>query len=469
MFSLGILSYASGGTFKFQIVTTVVNQVFTLPISGGGSGRVQKFTAYWGDTTSSVISSYNDANRAHTYADIGTYEVELVGICQWLNFNSATVSTDKTCVRKLLEFTSNMGFTTLSFQNCTNLDTLCPLGPLVNLTSAQNMFNYTKITAIPAGLFDGCVNVTNMSNVFYNCFSLVTIPAELFRYNTKVTNFSTIFQNCTSLVTIPEDLFQYSPLGQLFSSCFNNCSSLTTIPNDLFKYNVAAQVFLLCFYRCSKITSIPTDLFRYTVIANNFGNIFSDCSLIASIPATLFSSCPLAWNFSGAFANTYSLLSIPTDLFRYNTAATDFSSCFSASNKITTIPASLFDYSISAITFYRTFYNCTSLTTAPADLFRLNTLCLNFSGTFQGCSKLQVNSDLFYQAGESATRFLNKSVSFSSCFYRTSFSGTIGTAPDLWNCDFGTGTPVTTLCYGGSGNSLSSLSNYASIPGAWRT
>ena len=37
-------------------------------------------------------------------------------------------------------------------------------------------------------------------------------------------------------------------------------------------------------------------------------------------------------------------------------------------------------------------------------------------------------------------------------------------APKLWDCDFGTGTPITSNCYGGNGNNTGSLSNYGDIP-----
>jgi hypothetical protein len=94
-------------------------------------------------------------------------------------------------------------------------------------------------------------------------------------------------------------------------------------------------------------------------------------------------------------------------------------------------------------------------------------LATNFSYTFYNCPKAQFNINVFYAIGESGTRFLNKSINFSSCFYRTSFTGTQGTAPDLWLCNFGTGTPTKTGCFGGAGNSLTSLTNYASIPIAW--
>jgi len=100
------------------------------------------------------------------------------------------------------------------------------------------------------------------------------------------------------------------------------------------------------------------------------------------------------------------------------------------------------------------------LTSAPAGLFRFNTACTNFNGTFRGCINLQVNRNIFFADGEEATRFLNQSVDFTECFYRILFTGTQGEAPYLWLCSFGTGTPTKTSCFGGAGNSTTSLTNY---------
>jgi hypothetical protein len=115
------------------------------------------------------------------------------------------------------------------------------------------------------------------------------------------------------------------------------------------------------------------------------------------------------------------------------------------------------------------FNGCTSLTSVPAYLFRYNTAVSTggFYRTFYGCTKLQLNRNIFFADGEESTRFFNQTVSFIECFYRDSFSGMQGEAPPLWNCSFGTGTPYKTSCYGGAGNSATSLINYSSIPADW--
>jgi len=112
-----------------------------------------------------------------------------------------------------------------------------------------------------------------------------------------------------------------------------------------------------------------------------------------------------------------------------------------------------------------TFYN-TGIASVPDGLLSSNLITV-FNGTFLSCPNLQINPLVFYNDGDQPTRFLNKSINFQNCFNRTAFTGTQGTAPDLWNCDFGTGTPTKTDCFAGAGNSPTSLDNYKNIPVAW--
>ena len=146
-----------------------------------------------------------------------------------------------------------------------------------------------------------------------------------------------------------------------------------------------------------------------------------------------------------------------------------FDSTFRDCISVTSVPVDLFKYStaISVNGFRGTFRGCSSLASLPVDLFRYNTLVSadGFFETFYGCAKLQLHKWIFYLTGEEGTRFLNKTLSFAECFFLTSFTGTIGEAPELWNCNFGTGTPTRTDCF--NGHSINSVSNYADIPAEW--
>ena len=190
----------------------------------------------------------------------------------------------------------------------------------------------------------------------------------------------------------------------------------------------------------TSVTSIPVDLFRYNpaVSTDGFMSTFAFCALLKSIPV---------------------------DLFRYNTLNISFWQTFAYCHNITEVPADLFKYNTAATSFRNTFRSNTTLTTIPADLFRYNTNCLDFNGTFYDTPGLKSRADIFFRSGEESTRFLNKSPSFVKFLLRLSSNSEIGTAPELWNCNYGTGTPAKTMCF--NGHSTSTVDNYASIPAEW--
>lgn len=506
--NLDVFDQTNGFITQWTVAGDATARTITLPLV---NTRVEGALSYnctvdWGDGSAlSTVTAYNDANRIHTYAANGTYNVEIRGTCEGWSFNNAG---DKLKITQIIYWGDAGGFNGFKylsggFWGCANLTSL---GTGVILPSGTGI------------LSDG------FNQTFQGCASLASIPMDLFRYNTAVTTdgFHGTFQDCTSLTSIPTDLFRYNTTVTVnaFNSTFWGCVSLTSIPTDLFRYNTAVTQngFYYTFYNTA-LTSIPTDLFRYntTVTSQGFYGTFQGCASLISIPTDLFRyNTTVSTNgFTATFANCTSLTSVPADLFRYNTA-------------------------VSGAGFSSTFQNCTSLATVPADLFRYNTTCRDFSYVFYGCRNLQVLSNTFYEPGEETTRFLNKSMDFTNSFNRTSFTGTQGTAPDLWTCDFGetitlstapatdwapgdtitgqtsgatalvvsrvsalvykinqhfgtftlgetvgvtgvpaklaaqdgshptfSGKPTSTHCFGGAGNSLASLVNYASIPTSW--
>jgi len=206
-----------------------------------------------------------------------------------------------------------------------------------------------------------------------------------------------------------------------FQSAFLGCTGLTSIPAALFKYNTAASsnAFAQTFLGCTGLTSIPAALFKYNTAAssNAFTQTFSGCTGLTSIPAALF---------------------------KYNTAA-------------------------SSGAFVQTFLGCTGLTSVGEGLFRYNTAVggFGFDSTFKDCNNLTLNPWIFYASGEESTRFASPVPvqSFGSCFSISSFTGSQGTAPALWDCTFN-GAPESPDCF--NGHSPSSVDNFGDIPEAWK-
>ena len=280
---------------------------------------------------------------------------------------------------------------------------------------------YALATIVPLGIQ---TNLLNAADMFNGCENLSEIPAELFAGCSGMQEsnaFNNTFFGCESLETIPSGLFdqQTGLTENAFNATFCNCSGLLAVPSGLFDYQTGLTVdaFNSTFYGCGALETIPAGLFDYQteLTENAFISTFQYCTSLPSIPTGIFDNQTLLT--TGGFLSTFS--------------------------------------------------DCPVLASYGAYLFKNNTNCTTFKSTFENCANLQIRPDTFYGPGESATRFLNQSVDFSYCFKRSSFTGAQGAAPDIWVCDFGTGAPTKTSCFGGDGNSLASLDNYGSIEATW--
>ena len=465
---------------EINIPTT---QTVTLPTPG-----TNNYTIDWGD--GSELQTVTTTNPTHTYSG-GTYNLSMFGSCTSFNVNNGTF---KSFINKVVAW-GQMGFTTLNFYGCNNLTTL----PSGSITGADSILNFTntfrecdKLNLIPPELFVNTTKIASLNYTFYKCTSLSGISADLFKYNNKITNFNYTFAY-TKLSAITSGLFDYNTGVTNFNYTFYFCDNLQLIPTDLFRYNVEVTDFTGVFERCQILQNLPNDLFRYNTKVLSFASLFAACFALSSIPIDLFKYNTKVTDFNWIFRGD-NISTLPIDLFRYNTKVTNFSQSF-GSTKLKLVQSDFFQYNTEVTNFSGTFMNCTTLTgissgsfnnnlkvtdfsnlfygceslkEIPTDLFNYNTGVTIFQYMFYGCTSLKLNRNIFYPDGEQSTRFLNKSVNFSGCFYRTSFTGTQGEAPDLWNCSFGTGTPTKTTCFGGAGNSLTSISNYNDIPADWK-
>jgi hypothetical protein len=545
MLPLGVLYQTNppprGFVTRWTVAGDAAARTITLPLIYDRTEGVLAYncTVDWGDgSPTSTVTAYDDVNAIHTYAADGTYEVEISGTCEGWSFNYGG---DRLKIVAIVGWGSASlfnGFAYLmnGFAGCTNLTSIGS-GPILASGAGVGEQGFY-------GTFAGCKMPSVSANIFWN-HAAVTLHA-----------FDSTFNGCSLLTGAPANLFRYAPLASqyAFNNTFGLCAALAAIPANLFKYNTLASIqgFTGTFSGCTSITSVPADLFRYCTLVTDsgFNSCFYGCTALASVPADLFRYNTLV--STGGFQQTFyqcsSLTAIPTDLFRYNTLVTTngFRSCFYRCTSLTTVPADLFRYNtaVSTYGFRSTFNGCSSLESVPADLFRYNVAVSTggFQYTFLDCVKLQANKNIFYADGEQGTRFNHGlACDFTNCFNRTSFTGSQGTSPDLWECDFGetitldvapatdwdpgdvvtgqssgatsvvvsrtsalvyqvrkylgtyaldevvgvTGVPakladqgaanpvlsarpVSAGCYGGAGNSLTSLDNYADVPSDWK-
>jgi hypothetical protein len=215
--------------FKFQIETTYSNFDFVLPIKEGGSGYIQNFTVNWGDGSSNVITSYDDANRWHIYVTTGTYDITLTGTCEYFNFNNVEMygEDSQLSLRNLLSFFGDMGFKVLNFSGCENLVGIVNFGNMSSLVNASHLFDGCNgVISIPSTLLSRCPNITDLSYSFVGCTHLEVLPDGLFDNNQLVTTFDYAFQNNQELTGNAPTLWLRNPEPSGLY-CFYQCTSLS--------------------------------------------------------------------------------------------------------------------------------------------------------------------------------------------------------------------------------------------------
>ena len=357
-------------------------------------------------------------------------------------------------------------------------------------TNFRDCFSKTLLQSVPEGLFAnnpqatdfwGCFSGTSLQSVpeglfahnpqatdFYHCFSgtsLQSVPEGLFTNNTQVTNFKECFKDCTSLESVPTGLFANSPQVKDFSGCFSGCTALQSLPSGLFASTVATD--FNCFYRCTSLRSIPADLLAKLPAVTNLSSCFSGCTALRSVPAGLFDKNTRITSFRRCFADCTALNSIPNKLFDNNTSVTDFTGCFEGSS-MAVIPKGVFDNNKWVESFENCFKDCLPLRAVPTGLFDKNTRATNFRRCFSGCLNLGMNEAIFSATKDYKQRFPNtyKKMDFRECFKGagSATAALAGSAPELWNYDFGRAGYSSTDCFA---NVSSYLNNYSIIPSAW--
>lgn len=240
-----------GGRLPLTLVmtTTAPNETVTIPCYNSGT-----FNAVidWGDGSTSEITTYDDADLAHVYANAGDQTITIRG--QFPNiyfFNGG----DKLKLKAVRHGEAHI-FRTISnaFMGCTNLTELSGLD-ITGVSSLQNSFYNTNITSFPiikpvkAATFSYAwrsgkfTTFPFLSAPLYRsfreawrlCAVLQDFPANFFDYNSGFTNdycFYGVFESCIALTA-------QSVENILVSIATSGRSAPATGPDITIDYNVA--------------------------------------------------------------------------------------------------------------------------------------------------------------------------------------------------------------------------------------
>lgn len=215
--------------FKIQVTISSPNTVFTLPLVNFGT-FTPNISVGWGDGNTSTVTSITDSNRIHTYANVGVYEISIIGFMPgWKVNNNSSI---RSLISGIIDF-GRVGLRTLDFFGCSNITTIPAsstmeigyegLGEMVNFSG---FMRGTGITTIPTDIFQLSPKAETFTDSF-SFTSITTIPSGLFSQNTLASIFNSTFNGCVLLNSYPLDLFDNCPNAINFSSTFRNCRALT--------------------------------------------------------------------------------------------------------------------------------------------------------------------------------------------------------------------------------------------------
>ena len=136
---------------------------FQLPLISSGDINM---VVHWGDTTTSNITSYNQAETLHTYPSAGTYTINIYREVRGWKFNEGG---DRLKMGAISNWGGFNVTNSSSFYGCSYMTCTATTAPVISATNLQQTFR-------DCNAFDGAVgnwdvrNVTDFYTMFFRCF-----------------------------------------------------------------------------------------------------------------------------------------------------------------------------------------------------------------------------------------------------------------------------------------------------------
>lgn len=190
----------------------------SLPLISSGT---YDFTVDWGDGNQDTITVYNQAEKTHTYAATGTYEITITGVCEGFVFSNTN---DRLKLLNISNWgTLKLGVTGNYFYGCANLD-----------ITATDIFDIT--------------GMTSMFQAFRGCSSLVWNDSISLLDTNNITSFSFCFLGCSlfnqlidwdfsSATALDYMLYQCSTYNQPINWHIPNVATVTNMLHTATSFN----------------------------------------------------------------------------------------------------------------------------------------------------------------------------------------------------------------------------------------
>ncbi len=334
--------------FKMTIDTTL----FVPPVGEGGGGPpplkkmtiplhpgVVNMTVNWGDGTTDIITTYNQAELEHTYLADGIYQITLDGSFHSIYFNDSSNTYPHSAKVLSIDQWGGNEWQTLSraFSGCLNM-----VGSYTDTPNTSNAiemdetfhscalfnglveFDMSSVTTI-FRMFQGCTNfnqpinftapnLTYIQQTFSGCINFnqpvnITSGANTSLYQTfyKCNNFnnSITLSNTSSVTTMGAMFYQCTNFNQPvtfdttsvedMSNMFYQCTNFTSLVtfNDTSQVKVFDNMFRQC-------TNFDQDISSWSILSlNGFSQSANFMLYLTSFSTTNYDSLLVAWDNYG--------------------------------------------------------------------------------------------------------------------------------------------------------------------------
>lgn len=198
----------------------------------------------------------------------------------------------------------------------------------------QWFHKYYELKSIEGLAYLNTEQMTNMSEMFYECSSLTTIDVS--KFNTaNVTDMSKMFYNCSAVNTLDISNFNTEKVTDM-RMMFYNCEKPTTL--DVSKFNTANVTNMSeMFYNCKKLTTLNVSKFNTSKVTDMSG-MFNTNMLLTTLDVSKFDTQNVT-NMEQMFFLCKDLTIL--DVTSFNTAkVTNMKEMFSYCRNLVTIYAS---------------------------------------------------------------------------------------------------------------------------------
>ena len=198
------------------------------------------------------------------------------------------------------------------------------------------------------------VNVTNMSEMFSECYNLTSLDVSQFN-TTNVIDMNNMFAECMGLTSLDVSQFNTTNVTDM-NNMFHNCVGLISL--DLSNFNTANVTNMAwMFSSCHNLTSLDVSQFN-TANVTDMSHMFSSCYNLTSLDVSHFNTANVA-DMLGMFENCMVLTSL--DLSNFNTAnVTYMTLMFGNCMGLTSLDVSHFN-TTNVTDMNIMFYNCMNL------------------------------------------------------------------------------------------------------------